>query len=129
MEKNQTNTHSTNFATAIQVQIPKLNLTVNAISVHLNYKPYGPYDFVFGNETIEMKKKRVWEGDVNEQGTGRLQQIDELLSDPFVKEALTKAKKGGNEALIIGGDFNEPSHLDWTEDTKYVDEEGNQNGN
>ena len=90
---------------------------MNAISVHLNFRQYGPYEFAFGNGTIVEHQQRALEGDVNGKGTGRLEQMEQLLSHDFVKNSLEKAKNG-QEVFILGGDFNEPSHFDWTEDTK-----------
>ena len=43
------------------------------------------------------------------------------MATDFAKEAL-KASANGGGAFIIGGDFNEPSHLDWTEATRSVSE-------
>lgn len=46
---------------------------------------------------------------------GRAKNIRELIADESFKTALTKS---GEEPLIVAGDFNTPSHLDWTEQTK-----------
>ncbi|MGY0038407.1 endonuclease/exonuclease/phosphatase family protein [Pedobacter sp. NJ-S-72] len=40
---------------------------------------------------------------------------DEAIN-AFIADADTEQKKGN--IVILGGDFNEPSHLDWTEETK-----------
>lgn len=44
------------------------------------------------------------------------------LRDDGMKAILEKAKedRANNRIVLIGGDFNEPSHLDWTEETKYM---------
>jgi endonuclease/exonuclease/phosphatase family metal-dependent hydrolase len=46
---------------------------------------------------------------------GRVQQIKELLADDSFKTALVKSS---DEPVIVAGDFNTPSHLDWTTSTK-----------
>lgn len=42
-------------------------------------------------------------------------QRDDAIRD-FINEAVKDREKG--RIVIIGGDFNEPSHLDWTDETK-----------
>ena len=46
-----------------------------------------------------------------------LSQRDEAIS-AFISHARDDAANGF--AIILGGDFNEPSHLDWTEETRYI---------
>ena len=45
--------------------------------------------------------------------------MEQFLATDFAKEALEASANGGG-AFVIGGDFNEPSHLDWTEATRSV---------
>lgn len=78
---------------------------VNAWGTHLGYDPYGPYDFCFdklsGDEVLE-----------NEEESGRT---------PQIKDAMTNMKEHIDNAddipVILCGDFNAPSQLDWTEAT------------
>jgi hypothetical protein len=104
-----------------KIHIPRLNMTVNAISVHLNPFIYGPHEFVFGKGSTSEREKMAMRGDFEENGRwpGRLVGINKLFEHPFVKEAMQKSTVVGpeGEAMILGGDFNEPSHFDWTEDT------------
>jgi endonuclease/exonuclease/phosphatase family metal-dependent hydrolase len=45
----------------------------------------------------------------------RAENIEQLLADAKFKENMAKADK---EPLIVAGDFNCPSHLDYIEETK-----------
>ena len=42
----------------------------------------------------------------------------ESLRDESIRLVIEDAKKSDADFVILGGDFNEPSHLDWTEATK-----------
>ena len=42
----------------------------------------------------------------------------ESLRDESIRLVIEDAKKSDADFVILGGDFNEPSHLDWTEETK-----------
>jgi endonuclease/exonuclease/phosphatase family metal-dependent hydrolase len=46
---------------------------------------------------------------------GRAQNIEQLLANAFFKKHMQMA---GKQPLIVAGDFNAPSHLDWIEETK-----------
>jgi endonuclease/exonuclease/phosphatase family metal-dependent hydrolase len=46
---------------------------------------------------------------------GRAHNIRELLANADFKGFMQRTDK---EPLIVAGDFNCPSHLDWTEETK-----------
>ena len=47
---------------------------------------------------------------------------DESLRDDAIRDFIKQAKKDidANRIVILGGDFNEPSHLDWTRETKVL---------
>lgn len=51
-----------------------------------------------------------------------LRRNDLSLRDEAIRAFLTQAKADEAEGydVIIGGDFNEPSHLDWTAQTRYL---------
>lgn len=77
-------------------------------NVHLGYDPYGPYDFCFDNMTKEEVMER-------EAQSGRTGQIAEVVD--AMKPQLERA---GEVPVVLTGDFNAPSHLDWTERTRYL---------
>ncbi|KHN95534.1 exonuclease III [Metarhizium album ARSEF 1941] len=74
-------------------------------NAHLGYDPYGPYDFCFDRMSVGRVMER-------EAESGRTPQIEEITR-----------KMGGhiadadNVPVFLLGDFNAPSHLDWTEAT------------
>lgn len=43
---------------------------------------------------------------------------NESLRDESIRLLIEDATKSDADFVILGGDFNEPSHLDWTEETK-----------
>ncbi|MGY0021374.1 endonuclease/exonuclease/phosphatase family protein [Streptomyces sp. cg35] len=68
-------------------------------SVHLNYTKYGPYNACWDNDSYDT----IY--------------ADESLRGQQAKEVVTWA---GSSPAIVAGDFNSPSHLDWTDKTKTV---------
>ncbi|MER5950339.1 endonuclease/exonuclease/phosphatase family protein [Streptomyces sp. NPDC001904] len=66
-------------------------------SVHLNYTKYGPYNVCWDNDSYDT----IY--------------ADEALRGQQAKEAVSWA---GSGPAIVAGDFNSPSHLDWTAKTK-----------
>ncbi|PPJ51859.1 hypothetical protein CBER1_09574 [Cercospora berteroae] len=82
----------------------KLSLSpteINVWSAHLGYTPYGPYDFCFDNMTKEDALAR-------EAESGRTPQITAILSG--IQSQLRNSRR---VPVILAGDFNAPSHLDW----------------
>ncbi|KAM0259326.1 hypothetical protein ACHAQJ_003356 [Trichoderma viride] len=75
-------------------------------NVHLGYNPYGPYDFCFDDMPLAQVLNREYE-------SGRTPQIMEIVS--AMQDALSEAD---DIPVILTGDFNAPSHLDWTDATK-----------
>ncbi|OAG04813.1 DNase I-like protein [Paraphaeosphaeria sporulosa] len=72
----------------------------NFWSAHLAAYPYGPYSFCF-------EKKSASDVTADENEAGRPSQIKELIDG-------TKSQRESNIPFSIVGDFNAPSHLDWT---------------
>ncbi len=75
---------------------------VVAWSAHLNYDPYGPYDY-------HLAGMRVPEVLAREADSGRPAQMDEILA------AMGPALAEPGLPVLLTGDFNVPSHLDWPE--------------
>ncbi|WP_214317732.1 HAD-IA family hydrolase [Nonomuraea sediminis] len=97
-------------ATALHVAIsatvrldPGSDVTV--WSAHLNWTPYGPYDAIHDRQPVEVLVER-------ESAAGRLGEIQEILramGDDLAARDTTP--------VLLVGDFNVPSHLDWTDET------------
>lgn len=79
---------------------------VNFWVAHLNYKPYGPYDFCYSG----MKADKVMQ---REYDSGRPTQVEDTL-----KAMKYDLRSADFQPLFLVGDFNAPSHLDWTEKRK-----------
>lgn len=73
---------------------------------HLGYDPYGPYDFCFDNMTLEQVLAR-------EAISNRTPQISGIMAS--MKGQLANTDE---VPVLLMGDFNAPSHLDWTEAAK-----------
>ncbi|KAH7320768.1 endonuclease/exonuclease/phosphatase family [Stachybotrys elegans] len=70
---------------------------------HLGYDPYGPYDFCFDQMSVDRVMQR-------EEQSGRTPQIINIMS---AMEG--DLENSDNIPVILLGDFNAPSHLDYTE--------------
>lgn len=81
------------------------NRQVVVWDVHLGYTPYGPYDFCFDGMSADEVLER-------EEISGRTPQIREIIG--LMEGALDCAD---NTPVLLMGDFNAPSHLDWTNST------------
>ncbi|MGW6494983.1 endonuclease/exonuclease/phosphatase family protein [Nonomuraea angiospora] len=92
-------------ATKVRVRIGERQDVV-VWNVHLGYNPYGPYDTCFGKLTQEQLL-------ANEERSGRAPQIQAILSE--MGPDLAAARR---TPVLLTGDFNAPSHLDWTEATR-----------
>ncbi|MEV4013698.1 endonuclease/exonuclease/phosphatase family protein [Nonomuraea angiospora] len=91
-------------ATKVRVRIGERQDVV-VWNVHLGYTPYGPYDTCFGKLTQEQLL-------ANEERSGRTPQIQAVLSE--MGPDLAAARR---TPVLLTGDFNAPSHLDWTKAT------------
>lgn len=74
-------------------------------SAHLGYDPYGPYDACFDGMDVEDIFER-------EAESGRVPQARELA-----KELAPKIADADEVPVLLVGDYNSPSHLDWTAET------------
>jgi hypothetical protein len=84
-------------------------------SAHLDYQKYAPYlpRGYSGNDWKKMDNPVTIVDSIvkNTLSSKRLDQIKAVIAD-----AEKEFKKG--KSVIIGGDFNEPSHFDWNQSTK-----------
>ncbi|KJZ73890.1 hypothetical protein HIM_06783 [Hirsutella minnesotensis 3608] len=91
---------------AVRVSLGKKQVVM--WNTHLGYDPYGPYDFCFDHMTREQVFER-------EKQSGRTPQIMEIMQR--MKGVIGNADQ---VPVLLTGDFNAPSHLDWNEKTKHL---------
>lgn len=90
------------------------NHLVSVYTAHLDYRHCAYYD-VFGyNGTTWAKQEPVTDVD-SILVLNRMSKRDDAIR-LFLKDAEADRAKG--HLILLGGDFNEPSHLDWTEAAK-----------
>ncbi|GAA4251921.1 endonuclease/exonuclease/phosphatase family protein [Dactylosporangium darangshiense] len=97
-----TATTPTVAGSAVAAKIDLGSRTLRLWSAHLGYTPYGPYDACFGHMTVQQLLAR-------ESSAGRTGQINDIvaaMSGDLAAAATTP--------VLLTGDFNAPSHLDWT---------------
>ncbi|KAI9218669.1 Endonuclease/exonuclease/phosphatase [Blastocladiella britannica] len=93
----------------VQVRVPG-GAPVWVFNTHLPYKPYGPYqvqrphDIPYEGAPALSTAAAVVESSALARGA----QVDALLAD------IDGATQGQAAPVFLTGDFNEPSHLDWT---------------
>ena len=86
---------------------------VVAYTGHLDYTHYACY-LPRGYSGVTWKKLEAPITDKAEIEKAN----NESLRDESIRLVIEDAKKSDADFVILGGDFNEPSHLDWTEATK-----------
>ena len=82
-----------------RVDVPRVG-PVYVFGVHLEAYPYGPYDLRDDPTLTEIDLIEVASQTREHQFAPVLEEIAELIV--------------AGDRVILGGDFNEPSHLDWT---------------
>lgn len=90
---------------AVRIAVDGEDSQIIMYNAHLGYDPYGPYDFCFSH----YDKAKVLE---REAESGRTPQIIEIMGR--MKPQIANYK---DVPVILTGDFNAPSHLDWTNAT------------
>lgn len=89
--------------------------TVAAYSAHLNYTNYACY-LPRGYDGYTWKKLDAPANNADSVLVANRKSWRDESIQIFLKEARKDIEKG--YLVILGGDFNEPSHLDWQADTK-----------
>ncbi|KAK6498380.1 hypothetical protein TWF481_010971 [Arthrobotrys musiformis] len=92
-----------NASGGVRIALDGTASQVNFWNMHLGYDPYGPYDFCFDKMSVEKVLQR-------EAQSGRTPQITDTL-----KAMSPQIKQSWSIPVILVGDTNAPSHLDWTE--------------
>uniref|UniRef100_A0AC35FJI9 Endonuclease/exonuclease/phosphatase domain-containing protein n=1 Tax=Panagrolaimus sp. PS1159 TaxID=55785 RepID=A0AC35FJI9_9BILA len=80
--------------------------------MHLDHHSYGPYA---AQNRLVTKVEQILSGESPSNKTGRVDNINELLEIKEFKEAIKQSDK---IPVIVAGDFNTPSHLDWINENK-----------
>lgn len=97
---------ATSVSGSVRISLDGADNDIIIWNAHLGYDPYGPYDFCFD----KMSVSRVME---REAQSGRTPQIQEMTGK--MGDHLANAD---NVPVLLVGDFNAPSHLDWIEASK-----------
>ena len=94
-------------ADAVKVRVPGIHGDVVLMDLHLYYTPYQPYQLL-GIPYDSGRFIKTEAEAVDEARKARGKDVDAAVAD---------LRALGSEPLgvIVVGDFNEPSHLDWTE--------------
>ncbi|GAB3708373.1 endonuclease/exonuclease/phosphatase family protein [Nocardiopsis oceani] len=95
-----------NASGGVRIELDGEESQVNLWNVHLGYTPYGPYDFCFDGMDVDEVLER-------EAESGRTPQITDTLE--VVSDQVDAAD---DVPVLLVGDFNAPSHLDWTEELR-----------
>ncbi|HEX3006967.1 MAG TPA: endonuclease/exonuclease/phosphatase family protein [Bacteroidales bacterium] len=91
------------------------NKQICLYSAHLDYKHYGAFlPRGYDGQTWKKMAKPVITPD-SVLAFNNESQRDEQIKE-LIKDAALETKKGN--VILVAGDFNEPSHLDWNEATK-----------
>ncbi|PFH59386.1 hypothetical protein XA68_12445 [Ophiocordyceps unilateralis] len=98
--------NATEAGGAVRIALDGDDSQVIAWNAHLGYTPYGPYDFCFDHLSMDQVMK-------HEADSGRTPQILEIMAR--MKPDLANSDK---VPVLLTGDMNAPSHLDWTEATR-----------
>ncbi|MEU9889770.1 endonuclease/exonuclease/phosphatase family protein [Sphaerisporangium sp. NPDC051011] len=97
-----TGTTPTVAGSALAAKIDLGSRSLRLWSAHLGYTPYGPYDACFGRMTVQQLLNR-------ESTSGRTGQINDIVT-----AMSADLSASATTPVLLTGDFNAPSHLDWT---------------
>ncbi|KAH7700135.1 Protein F14F9.5 [Aphelenchoides avenae] len=98
----------------VKIRKGSASITINLWSLHLEWSCYGPYA---ANNKQARHASQIMSGEEHcpDEFGSRAGNIRELLANPQFKKFASQVKES---PLIVAGDFNSPSHLDWIEETK-----------
>lgn len=98
---------------------PNHDFIVNLWNVHLYPMNYGPYRACSKNPPLRSTGELfACESNRLEPSEGRLEQVTILSQHRPFEQLLTEASGPNGPPLIVAGDFNSPSHLDWIDSAR-----------
>ncbi|KAI6233615.1 Endo/exonuclease/phosphatase domain-containing protein [Aphelenchoides fujianensis] len=86
---------------------------VHVVGAHLAYADYGPYA---ANNRLATEASQIMAGETTPESYNRVQNIKQLVDNEKFQEWVFESDK---VALFVCGDFNAPSHHDWTDERKH----------
>ena len=92
-----------------------MNKTISFWCFHLFHLPFGPYLAATATRLDEIIIGDYQIHEYRNETAGRILDVMEMLNTTSFKTALDEGIP-----IIVAGDFNTPSHLDWTEATKHL---------
>lgn len=99
------NIDETDATGSVQIELDGRRSRINVWGVHLGFTPYGPYDFCFDHMSIDRVLERETESKRTPQITDTISRMGDNLAD------------ADHVPVLLAGDFNAPSHLDWIDAT------------
>jgi endonuclease/exonuclease/phosphatase family metal-dependent hydrolase len=114
IDPNDTIIAATKTGLGINIQLQESNEIISFWCLHLDWQSYGPYA---ANNKLVTKIEQIMKGELPSTKNGRGDDVIQLLKLPEFQEAIRNSEQN---PLIVCGDFNCPSHLDWKEDTKHL---------
>ncbi|KJH52188.1 hypothetical protein DICVIV_01653 [Dictyocaulus viviparus] len=106
---------NTNRSIGVRIALGSGHL-ISFWSVHLDYKSFGPYA---ANNKMVTSLDQILTGENPKEGAGEDEYVN-FEANPQMQHWLSKSEM---IPVILAGDFNSPSHIDWTEET--IDKHGN----
>lgn len=98
--------YNLDFSLVAEIQLPYRNMAVlQLVNTHLDYRYYGPY----AAEIAGATEQTVLAEEARSERTNQIRNLLDLLQ-PLLAQS-------ERQPLALTGDFNVPSHLDWTATT------------
>ncbi len=103
------------YGSILKVVLEVEGKTVALYSAHLDYRDYASYlPRGYSGSTWKKLDEPITNPDQILEANRKSRRLEAV--ELFIVDAKQEIEKG--HTVIIGGDFNEPSHLDWQENTK-----------
>lgn len=105
--------HASDAGSVLKARIDVDGRTVVVYSAHLDYTHYACY-LPRGYDGVTWKKMECPVVDSKKIEIAN----KESMRDEAIRHIIADAEKEKGNIILLGGDFNEPSHLDWCENVK-----------